>query len=130
MKPGCWPFVLATLVVLVIISASAGRSIEPHSSKTMTVCRIEYTGLGKQANWHLNYTYVVNTNEEGSVERVTRLEKKHPKFVNEDKILDCIKTWKLTPSGKHVVMFSIGTTAAGNAITVVDPNLNSIRLVL
>lgn len=131
MKPGCWPFVLAILVLLVIISASSGRSVETPSSKTITVCRIEYTALGKQANWHFDFLYIVKTNEKGLVEDVTKLEKdKRPSFINEDRIVACVKGWNLFPAGKYVALFSIGTNTENNSVSVRDPNGNLMKLVL
>jgi hypothetical protein len=114
------------LILTSSLSATSGRS----SNKTISVCRIEYTSLGKSANWHFNYTYLVEANSDGSVIRLSKLETaKRPAFVNEDAIIDCIKTWNLLPSGQHVVHFSIGTSG-GNSISIVDPARNVVKLVL
>ena len=118
-------------VALLLTAPSSAASEDSSSKKTISVCRVEYTALGKSANWHLNYTYIVETNNDGAVGRVTKVgNEDRPVFVREDKIIECIKTWKLSPSGRHVVVFSIGTHGNENSISIVDPKHNSIKLVL
>jgi hypothetical protein len=124
-------YILASALLCMLIAPSSATSEDTPSNKIISVCRIEYTALGKSANWHLNYTYIVETNSDGSVEKVTRVgNENRPAFVREDKIIECIKTWKLSPSGKHVVVFSIGTNGNDNYISIIDPLHNSIKLVL
>ena len=118
-------------VFLAIVSVPASSEVAS-SNKTIAVCRIEYTRLGKRANWRRNYMYAVATNSEGVVEKVVNVrDVNHPDaFVREDKIIDCLKTWKLSPPGKYVVMISIGTHGSENFFQIVDPNHDVIRLVL
>jgi hypothetical protein len=124
-------YILTSALLFMFIVPSSATSEDTSSNKIISVCRIEYTALGKSANWHLNYTYIVETNSDGSVEKVTKVcNENHPAFVREDKIIECLKTWKLSPVGKHVIVFSIGTNGNDNYISIVDPNHNSIKLVL
>ena len=122
---------LLILSVLLVLTVPAFATSEGSSSnKTISVCRIEYTSAGKSPSWHFNYTYLVHTDAEGVVENVSELgNKKHPAFVNESAIVECMKTWKLLPSGQHVVLFSIGTRG-GNYVSMVDPDHNVLKLVL
>ena len=122
-------YILASALLFAFIVPSSATNAS--SNKTISVCAIEYTALGKSANWHLNYSYVVETNNDGSVEKVTKVgNEKRPAFVEEDKIIECIKTWKLAPSGKYVVLFSIGTHGSDNYISIADPNHDVIKLLL
>ena len=124
-------YLLVVGLLFTIIVPSSATSEDTSLNKTISVCRVEYTALGKSANWHLNYTYIVETNNDGTVERVTKAgNEDRPAFVREDKIIECIKTWKLSPSGRHVVVFSIGTHGNDNSISIVDPKHNSIKLIL
>lgn len=126
-------YIFAVGLLLMTTVPSSALSEDNLSNKTISICQIEYTALGKSANWHLNYTYVVETNIEGAVKTVMKVEKeKRPAFafVQEEKIIECIKTWKLSPSGRHVIVFSIGTHGSDNYISIVDPNHNVIKLVL
>jgi hypothetical protein len=116
-------------LLLILTTSSSAISGGP-ANKTISVCRIEYTPPGKSANWHFNYTYFVESNSAGVVTKLSKSEtEKRPVFINEDAITDCIKTWNLLPSGRHVVRFSIGTTGE-NSISIVDPAGNVVKLVL
>jgi hypothetical protein len=98
----------------------------------ITVCRVEFTGLGKAARFHFNYIYSIDVESDGSVGEITKVrEKEPPAFVREDKIIECIKTWKLVPTGKYLVNFSIGTTSDPNSITIIIPNREPVlKLIL
>jgi len=124
-------YILTAVLLLISATSSSATSGGSSSDKTISVCQIQYTALGKSANWHWNYVYAVETNSDGSVEKITKLGREtHLPFVEEDKIVECIKTWRLSPSGRHSVVFSIGTNGNENYISIVDPNHDSIKLVL
>jgi|SRR5215831_2088307 len=120
----------AFLSVLVIIPQAA-ETERNRPAKTITVCHIEFTGLGKAATWHFNYTYSVDTDQNGSVDKITKLhDSKGAEMTREDKIMECIKTWKLGPSNKYFVLFSVGTTSATNYISISESKGETIRLIL
>jgi hypothetical protein len=100
--------------------------------KTITVCRVELTGLGKAARFHFNYIYTLDVQSNGSVGEITKVrEKEPPAFVREDEIIDCMRKWNLAPAGKYLVNFSVGTTSDPNSITIVAPNQESVlKLIL
>lgn len=124
---------MKTFTCILVIALFAGNVFSqvrrPRASKSFSVCEIEYTELGRTANWQLTLFYVLKTNEDGSVDRVRGLvESKRQNFNNEDKLLECVKSWKMTPSGKYVVSFSLGTTGVQKYMTIVDPNRDVIKL--
>lgn len=120
--------VIALVFLFMATPASSGGA---SSNKTIAVCRIEYTALGKSANWRLNYMYAVRTDNKGTVEKVMNIRNEpKPAFIAEDKMIDCIKTWKLSPPGNYAVVISIGTHGSENSISIVDPNHDAIKLVL
>ena len=102
----------------------------PLTNKTISVCPIEYTAVGKTARWHFNFTYTVVSGADGTILKVADLRHDKVPFVNEAAIVECIRTWKLSPQGQSVVLFSIGTTGDGNYISIVDSDGNAIKLVL
>lgn len=108
------------------------QSKDESPKKTITVCRVELTGIGKAARFHFNYIYSLDVKPDGSVGEISKVrEKEPPAFVREDKNIECIKTWKLAPAGKYLVNFSVGTSGDENSITIVAPNGESVlKLIL
>lgn len=84
------------------------------------------------ARFHFNYIYSLDIKSDGSVKAISKVrEKDPPAFVREDKIIECMKTWKLAPVGKYIVAFSVGTSDGENSITILAPNKESVlKLIL
>ena len=120
------------LAVLALTRASSGAANldEKPPAKMITVCRVEFTGIGKAASFHFNYLYSISTGEDGAVEKITKLAERRPDMVREDKMIECMRTWKLEPSSRYNVVFSVGTTSATDYISIVDPRGDSIKLIL
>ena len=95
------------------------------SGKTITVCRAEFTSVGKAAQFQFNYTYSISTDRDRTVDKISKLyDQRRPGLVREDKMIECIKSWELGPSGKYTVIFSVGTTSATDYISIVDSKAN------
>ena len=116
--------------LLIGFSSLSVSGQEPVAHKTISVCRIELTATGRAANFRFNYIYQMTTDESGAVQKVSQLAERKPKMVREDKLVDCMRTWQLGPSTQYVVSFSIGTTGGPNYIQVVQPERDSLKLVL
>ncbi len=109
----------------------AAKIEDEKPAKTITICRIELTELGRTASFHFNYLYSVETDQNGSVEKIKKLRgPNQSEMVREDKMLECLKTWKLRPSTKYFVLFSIGTTSAPNYISISEIKGETIKLIL
>lgn len=130
-----WIFLkLFSVIFLTFVATQSlsAQSADRSQTKTITVCRIELTDVGKRARFHFNYTYSVEVKHDGSIGQVTNVRKQeYPPFIQEDKTIACVKTWKLKPAGKYVVNVSFGTAGDENAITIAAPNRESVlRLIL
>ena len=119
------------VTIVPTISISGGDTVwaEPRD-KIIAVCPIEYSAAGKTAGWHSNLTFTVVSGIDGKVVKVSDLRSDMVQFVNQGALVECIKTFKLSPAGAYVVRFSIGTTGDGNYISIVAPDGDVIKLVL
>ena len=125
--------VFAAVGIVVLPSTSLlAQSTNKPATKEITVCRVALTPTGRQARFHFNYLYSLETTAHGTPPKVVLLDKeKHPPFVREDLIVACLRNWRLEPSGKYSVIFSVGTTGDPNSISIIEPGSSStIRLVL
>jgi hypothetical protein len=121
--------ITAVLIAISVTSLSANEGNNP-SSKTITVCRVELTGIGKTATFRFNYPYSISTDKDGSVVEVTKLAARRPEMIREDKMVECMRTWKLNPSSRYSVVFVIGTTSIANYISISDSKGESKKLIL
>jgi hypothetical protein len=122
-----WIGCLIFLTAQPLFAQSKDRAPRKH----IAVCRIELTDMGRTARFHFNYMYSLQVKTDGSVEQIAKLrEKEYPAFVREEKLIECMKTWKLEPAGKYVVNVSFGTSGDEDSITIVAPNRESVRLIL
>jgi len=121
---------LASALILIGFSSFGVNAEDQPFNKTITVCRIELTGKGKMATFRFHYPYQISTDENGVVNKVAQLAERKPKMVREDKLIDCMHTWKLKPSSAYAVVFSIGTTGGPNYISIVEPKRESLKLLL
>jgi hypothetical protein len=126
-------FSAITIVTLSLITALATPvNLETASaSKTIKMCRVELTPLGRVTRFHFTWLYLVKTNAEGKVTKVSKVSgEKRPEMVREDKIIHCIETWKLKPAADYFIAFSVGTTSAENSISITEKGGETINLIL
>lgn len=122
-------FLVVMVLVLTNVTSLFANPKTNLRSKTITVCPVELTRVGKGANFHFYYLYLIFTDKDGSVEKISRLDKR-PEFVRQDKIIECMQTWKLEPSSRYSVILSVGTTSTPNSISIVDSKTEPIKLLL
>ena len=125
-----YEILILSVLILTSFSSLGARTQASSNNKTITVCRFELTSMGKMASFHFNYMYRISTDETGAVQKVSRLDKRKAEMISEDKLLDCIRTWKLGPSDRYAVVFSIGTTSDPNYITIAGPKQGVLKLLL
>jgi hypothetical protein len=125
-------FKMLLAICLSLAAASpSSQDTKKQSATEITVCRGKLTSLGKTASFRFNFMYTVKTKDDGTVETVDALSKGGGgKFVREDMLVECMKSWKLKPSTSHLVMFSIGTTSPPDSILINEIHGGSLRLVV
>lgn len=112
--------ILFLILLLVIFSTPViSQSDRANKPKTeITVCKVELTEAGRRANFHFDYIYLLTTNAVGDVGRINQIHRDNPKFVKDEKFIACIKSWKLKPGYKYVVVISFGTNSMENLISI------------
>ena len=106
------------MVLILSLAASAQSGNMKKQATEITVCGIELTGPGKTAEFHFNYVYLLTTDSVGDVSRIDQLHRDNPKLVNDEKLLNCIRSWKLKPVRNYSVMVSFGTKSHENLVSV------------
>ena len=106
---------MVVIGLLVLIGAGPDRaaSSPPRVSGTARDCIVRYTGFGLRPGFHFSLPFRVQTDRQGKVVRVRKsdpnLFRTAEAFVEIDPILRGLRTWKIQPSGSHIVIVNTGT---------------------
>jgi hypothetical protein len=125
--------ICTVFVVLACALSLSAQTTEKQADKEIRVC---YEGellkdFTQRGTVRFNFTYLIETDEKGMVEKATKVEPKHQQIgAHEDKIVECLKTWKLASKEKYEVVLSIGTTSAKDYISITDSKNETIKLIL
>jgi hypothetical protein len=123
--------IVVTLFLLSIPASVVAVEAKNPCDLTLTLCRIEFTDLGKTSSFHFNYIYILNTDEKGCVERIAVVrEPDHEDLVRVDLLKECMTRWTLAPSSKYTVIFSLGTTSESNFVSVTDASGCRVKLII
>lgn len=123
-------FILSVALNLTLSMPLSGQEAKQDSAQRIKLCPIKYTGLGKVATFRVDYRFAVSTGGDDQVDSVRRIEDKAPPgLINEEKLPDCLKTWRLEPNRDYLINLNIGTTSGPNSVTIIDSGNNkSIRI--
>lgn len=110
----------AVFLVLTFTTFAFSQSSEKRKQFEIDICRPEITEAGRQSSFHFNYIYRVTTDTKGSVKTVNELldHRKYKSLMNDEKVIPCIKEWKLKPSENYIVTISVGTTGGENFLNI------------
>ena len=97
----------------------------------INICQPSITEAGRQSSFQFSYIYLVITNEEGSIKKVTELldHKKFKHLMNDEKVIPCIKNWRLKPSERYIVKIDVGTTSTERSLSILSKTVK-IKLIL
>ncbi len=114
------PFVIFLLVLFSSIAFSQTKEKESKIKQEFTICNITFTEAGKTVHHQYSYDYLINSDQNGKVDKITTLHKTRPKLVNEEDFIPCIKSWKFNPSSRIFVKIFYGTTSSNFSISILD----------
>lgn len=101
-------FLLVLLVIGFSSFAFSQNTENAKIEKEITVCPVKL--IAKAAEFRFSYRYVVKTDEDGLVIKITQLGKDDvPKFIKDEDFVSCIESWKLNPSKDYFIAIYVGT---------------------
>jgi hypothetical protein len=100
--------------------------------QSIKICHAQITESGRTASFRFNYIASFSTSKNGAVENLKKFSwKGDESLLKTDSLIPCIKTWRLEPEKKFIVLLSFGTTHGSNSIqisNITDKKTFSIEL--
>lgn len=111
---------LLFVILFSTFAFSQDKQKEKNELTEISVCSIEFLGIGKTLDWRFNFTYNFNTDKDGSVKDLKHIQtsKLMSSFLDQQKILDCIKGWKLKPQDKYQVEVITGNILVNTSFSI------------
>jgi hypothetical protein len=122
--------ILKAIICVLFVSNCLAQTEKTPSKKVISVCPFQIGERGKAANFRFGFSYFLEVGASGNVTKIEEFAStqrfKEYKFVRDELFIDCMKKWRLEPTGKYFVGFYVGT---GSIKTAVDMPRNYMRIV-
>lgn len=117
-------FLLSTLFAV----GQASAQTEKKRGLAVEFCRPGLTEKGRQSSFRIHFRYLVTVDPEGDTDRVEFVYGKTSGLVTIDHLEECMHSWKLVYPGTYVVVFSVGTTAGPDFLSIRSEDFNLKRI--
>ena len=109
--------ILTSFALILLPILSLAQTPDSKHNKVISVCPFQLNDTGKMATFRFTFTYILDVDTDGRVSKIKPLASTNKysamKFVKVELFVDCMKGWKLEPTGKYTVQFNVGTTGIG-----------------